>query len=70
MLCIYGKSNKQRRKEDNLKEERTPECCFRCPAFETRGHNKKDGEQEVVETHGGKAAQFLQHQFLEQGQKG
>jgi hypothetical protein len=69
MLCINGKSNKQRRKEDNLKEERTPECCFRCPAF-SRGHNKKDGEQEVVETHGGKAAQFLQHQFLQQGQKG
>jgi hypothetical protein len=70
MLCIYGKSNKQRRKEDNLKEERTPECCFRCPAFKTRGHNPKDGEQEVVETHGGKAAQFLQHQFLQQEQKG
>jgi hypothetical protein len=70
MLCIYGKSNKQRRKEDNLKEERTPECCFRYPGFKTRGHNKKDGEQEVVETHGGKAAQFLQHQFLQQEQKG
>jgi hypothetical protein len=70
MLCIYGKSNKQRRKEDNLKEERTPECCFRLPAIKTRGQNKKDGEQEVVETHGGKAAQFLQHQFLQQEQKG
>jgi hypothetical protein len=70
MLGIYGKSNKQRRKEDNLKEERTPECSFRHPGFYTRGHNKKDGEQEVVETHGGKAAQFLQHQFLQQEQKG
>jgi hypothetical protein len=70
MLRIHGKSNKQRRKEDDLKEERTPESCFRCPAFKTRGHNKKDGEQEVVETHGGKAAQFLQHQFVQQEQKG
>ena len=70
MLCIYGKSNKQRRKEDNLKEEGTPECCFRLPAFQTRGHNKEDAEQEVVETHGGKAAQLLQHQFLQQEQKG
>ena len=70
MLCIYGKRNKQRRKEDNLKEERTPECCSRLPAVETRRHNKEDAEEEVVETHGGKAAQFLQHQFLQQGQKG
>jgi len=70
MLCIDGKSNKQRRKEDKLKEERTPECCFRCSGFKTRGHNPNDGEQKVVETHGGKAAQFLQHQFLQQEQKG
>jgi len=68
VLRIHGKSNKQRRKEDDLKEERTPECYFRPSA--ARGHNKKDGEQEVVETHGGKAAQFLQHQFLQQEQKG
>jgi hypothetical protein len=67
MLGIHGKSNKQRRKEDNLKEERTPEFYFQSPA---RGHNKEDAEQEVVETHGRRAAQFLQHQFLEQGQKG
>ena len=70
MLRIYGKSNKQGGKKDNLKEERTPECCFRHPGFKRRGHHKKDGEQEVVETHGGKAAQFLQHQFLQQEQKG
>jgi hypothetical protein len=49
MLCIDGKSNKQGRKKDNLKEERTPESNFRCPAFKSRGHNEKDGEQEVVE---------------------
>jgi hypothetical protein len=66
MLCIYGKSNKQRRKEDDLKEERTPECFLQVPA----GHKKEDAEQEVVETHGGKAAQFLQYQFLRQEQKG
>jgi hypothetical protein len=69
MLCIHRKSKKQRRKEDNLKEERTPECFFRLPAFQTRRHNKEDAEQEVVETHGGKAAQLLQHQFLQQEQK-
>jgi hypothetical protein len=68
MLGIHGKGNQQRRKEDNLKEERTPEFHFQSPA--PRGHNKEDAEQEVVETHGRRAAQFLQHQFLEQGQKG
>jgi hypothetical protein len=70
MLCIYGKSNKQRRKEDNLKEKRAPECCFRCFAIKTRGHNEKDAEQKIVETYRGKVTQFLQHQFLQQGQKG
>jgi hypothetical protein len=49
-----------------LKKERTPECFLWSPAE----HEKEDAEQEVVETHGGKAAQFLQHQFLQQGQKG
>ena len=67
MLGIHGKGNQQRRKEDNLKEERTPEFHFQSPACR---NNKDDAEQEVVETHGGKAAQFLQHQFLQQEQKG
>lgn len=67
MLGIHGKGNKQRRKEDNLKEERTPEFYFQFPACRK---NKENAEQEVVETHGRRAAQFLQHQFLEQGQKG
>jgi hypothetical protein len=55
MLCIDGKSNKQRRNKDKLKEERAPECCFWLPASHTRGHNKKGAEQEVIETHGGNA---------------
>jgi hypothetical protein len=38
------------------------------PRFRTSGHNEKDGEQEVVETHGGKAAQLIPHQFLQQQQ--
>ncbi len=67
MLGIHGKGNQQRRKEDNLKEERTPEFHFQSPACR---NNKEDAEQEVVETHGRRATQFLQHQFLEQGQKG
>jgi hypothetical protein len=66
MLCIYGKSNKQKSKEDNLKEERTPECFLQGSAV----HKKEDTEQEDVETHGGKAAEFLQHQFLQLEQKG
>jgi len=70
MLCIYGKSNKQRRKEENLKEKRAPECYFGCFAFKTRGHDEKDAEQEIVETYRGQAAQFFQHQFLQQEQKG
>ena len=66
MLGIHGKSNQQRRKEDKLKEERTPELYFQFPL---RRQNKKDAEQEVIETYRGRAAQFLQDQFLEQRQK-
>ena len=61
MLGIHGKGNKQRRKEDSLKEERTQEWYFQFPACRK---NKENAEQEVVETHGRGAAQFLQHQFL------
>jgi hypothetical protein len=39
MLGIHGKGNQQRRKEDNLKEERTPEFHFQSPA--PRGHKKR-----------------------------
>jgi hypothetical protein len=54
MLGIHGKGNQQRRKEDNLKEERTPEFHFQSPP--ACRNNKEDAEQEVIETHGGNAA--------------
>jgi hypothetical protein len=55
MPYIHRTSNQHRGEENYLKEKCTRECFFRIAPE----HEEENAEQEVVETEGGEAAEFL-----------